>query len=241
VAETIKWLPQKPEPILLAQIFDKVDCLRRVQQQLETGKRRPGPEPRLTDSEIITILICFHMSNYRNFNYYQRHVQAHLRGEFPHLVSYTRFIECIPQVLPALGCYLFSRRGAVTGISFIDSTPIPVCHNRRIARHRVFAGLAERRKTSTGWFFGFKLHLVVNDQGELLAFQLTPGNVDDRKSVPQLTERLFGKLFGDKGYLAAVCGALGSGRTADYTDSQEHAEPAHAAVRQVVGPQTIDY
>lgn len=173
------------------------------QQQLETGKQRPGPKPRLADSEIMTILIYFHMSHYRNFkHYYQRHVQTELHREFPHLVSYTRFVERIPRVLPALGGYLYARRGAVTGISFIDSTPLPVCHNRRIARHRVFAGLAARGKTSMGWFFGFKLHLVVNDQGELLAFQLTPGNVDDRKPVPKLAERLYGKLFGDKGYLS---------------------------------------
>ena len=88
------------------------------------------------------------------------------------------------------------------GISFVDSTPLKVCHNKRIPRHRVFEGLAERGKTSMGWFFGFKLHLVVNDRGELLSFALTPGNVDDRKPVPEMARGLFGKLFGDRGYIS---------------------------------------
>jgi Transposase DDE domain len=79
---------------------------------------------------------------------------------------------------------------------------LSVCHNRRIERHRVFDGLAARGKTSMGWFFGFKVHLVINEQGELLAFYLSPGNLDDRKPVPKLTKRLFGKLFGDKGYIS---------------------------------------
>ena len=106
------------------------------------------------------------------------------------------------QTLWPLCLYLKTRLRPVTGISFIDATALPVCHNRRIQRHRVFDGLAARGKTSMGWFFGFKLHLVVNDCGELLAFYLTPGNVDDRQPVPHLAKSLFGKLFGDKGYIS---------------------------------------
>jgi hypothetical protein len=80
--------------------------------------------------------------------------------------------------------------------------PRRFCHNRRIPRHKVFAGLAGRGKTSLGWFFGFKLHLIVNDQGEILAFQLTSGNVDDRKPMPEMSGKLSGKLFGDRGYIS---------------------------------------
>lgn len=84
----------------------------------------------------------------------------------------------------------------------MDSTSLDVCLNQRIASHKVFAGLAERGKTSTGWFFGFKLHLVINDCGELLNVILTPANVDDRKPVPRLVHKLFGKVFADKGYVS---------------------------------------
>ncbi len=165
--------------------------------------RKRGPAPRLSLSEVMTILIHFHQSRYRDFKaYYTQHVCEHMRSEFPALVSYTRFVELIPSALPAMCIYLRVRFGQKTGVAFIDSTPLSVCHNRRIVRHRVFAEVAKRGKNSMGWFYGFKLHLIVNDKGELLAVQLTPGNIDDRKPVPQMTKNLWGKLVGDRGYLS---------------------------------------
>ena len=173
------------------------------QSLLDTGTRKRQRPGCLAASEIMTILIHFHQSHYRDFKaFYTEHVLTHLRSDFPGLVSYGRFVELIPSVLVPLCAYLDSCQGHCTGISFVDSTPLAVCHNRRIEQHRVFAGLAQRGKNSVGWFYGFKLHLVVNDQGELLACQITPGNVDDRKPLPQLAQRLFGKLLGDKGYLS---------------------------------------
>jgi len=170
---------------------------------LTTGSKRRNRTRELALSEIMTILILFHQSHYRTFKaFYTEHVYTELRSEFPHLVSYTRFVEFLPSALVPLCVYLHSCLGACTGVSFVDSTKLAVCHNRRIRQHRVFRGLAERGKTSVDWFFGFKLHLVFNDQGELLTFRLTPGNVDDRAPVPVFAERLFGKLFGDKGYLS---------------------------------------
>ncbi len=165
--------------------------------------RKRGPAPRLSLREAVTILIHFHQSHYRDFKaYYTQHVCEHMRSEFPALVSYTRFVELIPSVLPAMCLYLRLRFGKNTGVAFIDSTPLSVCHNRRIGRHRLFAETATRGKSSMGWFYGFKLHLIVNDQGELLAVQLTPGNIDDRKLVPQMTKELWDKLVGDRGYLS---------------------------------------
>lgn len=157
----------------------------------------------LAESEIMTILICFHSSRYRTFKaYYTQHVCVAWRREFPGLVSYSRFVELMPVVLVSLSAYLESCRGTCTGISFVDSTPIAVCKNPRIQQHRVFAGLAQRGKNSVGWFFGFKLHLIVNHQGELLAWHLTAGNIDDRQPLPQMVQGLVGKLIGDKGYLS---------------------------------------
>jgi hypothetical protein len=85
----------------------------------------------------------------------------------------------------------------------MDSTSLAVCDPKRISQHRVFATDAQRGKTNMGWFYGFKLHLAVNDQGERLSCCLTPGHVDDRTPVPQLVQRLRGKWFGDRGYLSA--------------------------------------
>ena len=174
------------------------------QHLLTSGVIQRRRERSLSISEVMTIVIHFHQSHYRNFKaYYCEHVLLHLRSEFPGLVSYTRFVEFMPSVLLPL-CVFFQRTclGDCTGVSFIDSTSLDVCLNQRIASHKVFAGLAERGKTSTGWFFGFKLHLVINDRGELLSVFLTPGNVDDRNPVPRLLRKLFGKVFGDKGYIS---------------------------------------
>jgi transposase len=171
---------------------------------LQSGQIQRRRERSLTMSEVMTILIHFHQSHYRNFKaYYCEYVLVHLRSEFPGLVSYTRFVDFIPSALLPLCAYLrYACLGDCTGISFIDATSIDVCLNQRIASHKVFAGFAQRGKTSTGWFYGFKLHLVINDRGELLNVQLTPGNVDDRKPVPDLAKQLFGKLIGDKGYIS---------------------------------------
>jgi transposase len=174
------------------------------QHLLSSGAVKRQRARSLSVSEVMTILIHFHQSHYRNFKaYYCEHVLPHLRSEFPDLVSYTRFVDFIPSALVPL-CAYFQQTclGDCSGVSFIDSTSLDVCLNQRIASHKVFAGLAGRGKTSTGWFFGFKLHLVINDRGELLNVLLTPGNVDDRKPAPKLVRKLFGKVFGDKGYIS---------------------------------------
>ena len=159
----------------------------------------------LHQSEIITILVAFHLSHFRDFKtFYKGYVLQHWRKEFPKLVTYNRFIEYIPSVLVLMLLYLKTLRGKCTGIAFVDSTKLVVCNNARIHNHKVFDGKAKRGKTSTGWFFGFKLHLVFNDEGEILNFVLTSGEVDDRKPVPDLLQGLFGKVFGDKGYISAA-------------------------------------
>ena len=173
------------------------------QRTLTTGHRRRQRAGRLTSSEVMTILIAFHRSDFRTFKHFYLMLTERHRAEFPDLVSYQRIVELMPSVLALLCAYLQSRFGSCTGIGFIDSTALAVCGNKRIRRNQVFRGLAKIGKTTMGWFFGFKLHLAINECGELLAVQLTPGNVDDREPVPYLTRRLFGKLFGDKGYISA--------------------------------------
>ena len=191
-------------------LFCSVDAFWRVfeprwERELLAAGRKRRRATRLHPSEIMTIAILFQHSGYRTFKaFYTEYVQVHLRAEFPRLVSYNRFIELLPRVLLPLAIYLQTQCGSCTGISFIDSTALAVCHNARIHQHRVFRADARRGKTSVGWFYGFKLHLVVNDRGDLLTFCLTPGNVDDRRPVSRLARRLFGKLFGDKGYISAA-------------------------------------
>jgi hypothetical protein len=168
----------------------------------KTDKKKRNRPGRLSKSEIMTILIYFHESNYRNFkHYYLLHVCKFLKEYFPDLVSYNRFIELSKKVAIELSAFLSSRFEPCTGISFIDSTKIAVCNNKRISKNKVFKDVAAMGKSTMGWFFGFKLHLIVNDKGGIVSVMVTPGNVDDRIPVPKLTASLFGKLFGDKGYI----------------------------------------
>lgn len=165
------------------------------------GKRRRIRS--LSESEIMTILIAFHQSHCRNFKaFYLGYVCQNWRAAFPGLVSYNRFVEFMPSVLVLLLRYLKTLFGKCSGISFVDSSALAVCHNRRIGQHKVFKHSAKRGKTSVGWFFGFKLHLVISDRGELLNVTVTTGNTDDRTPVPDLLRSLFGKVFGDKGYIS---------------------------------------
>lgn len=173
------------------------------EHQLATGQPKRNRSSSLVLSEVITIMVLFHSSAYRHFkSFYTEEVTQHQRWAFPRLPSYNRFVELMPSALVPLCAYLQSRKGQCSGISFIDSTSLSVCHNRRIHSHKVFKGVAQRGKTSVGWFYGFKLHLVINDCGELICCRLTAGNVDDRQPVPQLAQDLFGKLFADKGYVS---------------------------------------
>src|SRR4051795_1419633 len=170
---------------------------------LGTGGPAPrGPQPGLSSSEIITLLLVLHSSGFKHLkSFYHGFAEPLLRGYFPGLPCYEHFVALQKSVFVPLVFFLHSHLGTRTGIYYIDSTALPVCDNHRISRHKVFAGLAQRGKTSMGWFFGFKLHLVFNTDNEIVALKLTPGNVHDTKPVPALTRELTGKLFGDKGYI----------------------------------------
>jgi len=171
------------------------------QRQLETRQRRRASA--LCLSEVMTIITLFHASSYRDFKaYYTGCVLKRYPWAFPRPVSYQRFVELMPGALAPPCGYLRSRKGCCSGVSFVGSTSLKVCHNRRIHSHKVFAGCARRGKTSVDWFFGFKPHLVINGCGELLSLRLTPGNTDDRRPVPESVKGLFGKLFGDEGYVS---------------------------------------
>jgi hypothetical protein len=159
----------------------------------------------LADSEVITILIAFHGGQFRNFkHFYCSYVCHHLTDCFPDVVSYNRFIELSHRCAVPFMLFLhYCCRGECTGISFIDSTVLRVCHNKRIKRNKVFKGMAKVGKSTVGWFFGFKLHLIINDKGEILSFYLSQGNTHDSnaKIITRMTKEIFGKVFGDKGYI----------------------------------------
>ncbi|KAA6340303.1 hypothetical protein EZS27_011828 [termite gut metagenome] len=196
------------EIFCIADDFCKEFDLEVQKHQVEALDKKKYHRPsRMSDSEIMTILIGFHFGTFRNFkHYYLFYVQKYLTREFPDLVSYNRFVELQSKVFIQFALFLkLICLGKCTGITYVDSTCIRICHNKRIRRNKVFKGLAEIGKSTMGWFFGFKLHLLCNERGELVNFCLTRGNVDDRnqKVFSVLSKGLFGKLYADKGYISA--------------------------------------
>lgn len=179
---------------------------------VDTKVKRRNRKGKLSDSEMMSIYLLFHFGQFTNFkHFYLQYVCKHLNDLFPDLVSYERFTARQERVLLPLMLYLKYRGlGKSRGINYIDSTLLRVCHIKREKQNRVFKDIAEKGKSTMGWFFGFKLHLIINDKGELLSFYLTKGNVDDRniELMTAMTKEVFGKLFGDKGYISQALSEL---------------------------------
>ena len=174
--------------------------------QISDGKRHRDKPNRMSDAEVITILVAFHMSGHRCLkHFYLNYVCRHWNRIFPKTVSYNRFVELEREV--ALPLLVFVKQvllGKCTDVNFVDSTPMRVCRNQRILCHKVFKGIAMRGKCSLGWFFGFKLHIIINEKGEILSFMITPADADDREplKVKDFVKEIYGKLVGDKGYIS---------------------------------------
>ncbi len=186
--------------------FCKVFELAFQKKLIGDGKKHRNRAFSMSTSEILTITVLFHMSGYRTFkHFYLFYVKEHLNEEFPVTVSYNRFTELMQSNMLPLALYLKTcRLGECTGISFVDSTPIRVCNNKRINVNKVFKDIANSGRSTMGWFHGFKLHIVINDKGELLDFMITRASEDDRAPLKQgnILKKIFGSLYGDKGYIS---------------------------------------
>ena len=184
--------------------FDAENAQKVLISSKVTPRRRRAAS--MSDSEIMTILLLFHFGSYRNFkHYYLSFIKIIQKKEFPTAVSYNRFVELEGRVFFQMMFFLnLQTFGRCTGITFVDSTMIPICHNLRRYANKVFKGIATDGKGTMGWCHGFKLHLACNDRGEIIAFVLTGANVSDKdpEVFKVLAKRLYGKLFADKGYIS---------------------------------------
>ena len=186
--------------------FDDIIQKNSIDARESTKKRKYHRDGTMSDAEVMTILVLFHGSGYRCLkHFYLDHVCKHMRHLFPKVVSYNCFVELQKRAVIKLAVFVKTiLMGKCTGISFIDSTPLRVCRNQRILQYKTFKGIAQRGKCSMGWFFGFKLHIICNEMGEIVNFMFTPGNVDDRDplKVERFTEELYGKIIADRGYIS---------------------------------------
>jgi hypothetical protein len=193
----------------LVSIFCEIDDFckefdKNMSQLQLTGpsKGRRGPTCCLSISEIMTIQILFQMVGYRNFKtFYTGFLQIYWKQYFPYLPSYQRFVELTHRALYPLTLFAQLKSGKKTGIYYIDGSCLPVCHLKRSKRNKVFKDIAQYGRTSVGWFFGLKIHLVINNMGEMIAFKITRGNVHDGAAAKSLLLSLEGLAFGDKGYI----------------------------------------
>lgn len=181
-------------------------------RQLSNGKMTRKRKFTMSTSEVVTITVLFHLSGMRTFkHFYIHYIQGQLKEEFPKTVSYNRFVELMQINILPLTLYMKTCcLGECTGISFVDSTPIRACGNKRIAQNKVFKDIANLGKSTMGWFYGFKLHIIINDKGELLDFVITQANVDDRAPLKQenFLKKIFGSLYGDKGNISKELAAM---------------------------------
>jgi hypothetical protein len=151
----------------------------------------------------MTVQILFQMIGYRNFKtFYTAFLQQYWTPYFPNLPSYNRFVELMRRSIFPLTLFTQLKSGKKTGIYYIDSSCLPVCHLKRSRRHKTLDAVAEYGKTSVGWFFGLKIHVVINHHGELIAFKISKGNRHDSAAAQSLLEPLRGLAFGDKGYIS---------------------------------------
>ncbi len=197
----------------LIEIFVKVDDFFKEfddqinSMRLQSGlKRIRNRKSKLADSEMMTIYIAFHLSHHTNFKaFYNGYVCKHWIDLFPNLVTYERFNQSQKKLIIPFFFFLNQQcLGHSRGVNFIDSTTLKVCHIKREKQHRVFKNIATKSKSTMGWFYGFKLHLIINDKGELLSFYLSKATTDDRnlKVINSLVQSIFGKLYGDRGYIS---------------------------------------
>lgn len=185
--------------------FAKAYELSQTPQQIADGDdqiRRRNRSGKLSLGEMLLIEVLYHFGHFKDFKRFYRYgVCGELRDYFNDLPSYERYIILKKRVFMPMTLLLHCLLGEKTGLYFADSTPLKVCHNKRINRHKVFDGYAKRGKSTMGWFYGLKLHTVFNHKGEIVAVTITPGNVDDRKALRTMIKQIKGSIYADKGYI----------------------------------------
>ena len=163
---------------MLVEIFYQFDEFCKLFQKSLISDKRKGRKNKLKLSEILTIMVMYHYSGYKTFkDYYIKHVMREWFKDFPNLTSYARFVELKTRsIIPLIHWIKIVGNGTCTGISFIDSFTLKACHTKRQYSHKVLKAVSGKGKTSLGWFYGLKLHLVINHVGEIIDFCITPGN-----------------------------------------------------------------
>lgn len=171
-------------------------------------------------------MILFHDSGQRYLKHFYLEKSASICNISSRRLSHTTALWNLKRRLPS-PLALFIKKallGKCTGISFVDSTPLRLCRNQRIHVHKTFNGIAQRGKCSMDWFFGFKLHLICNEKGELLNFMITPDDVDERRPLEYkaFMDLISGKFVGHKYRQASFSTTVRGRHTACHQTQKQH-------------------
>ena len=165
---------------------------------LEKKENSRNKKTKISNIKILAIMIMYHLSGSSNFKFFYKFYISRIFRKLP---EYSWFMRLRERAFIDLMCFLHYKCVSTGKCFFIDSSPIKVCHNKRIKKHKTFKGLAERGYHSMGWFYGFKIHIIINEKGDLVKFVFTKGNVSDVTEL-KMAEGLTGLLVGDKGYIS---------------------------------------
>jgi transposase len=167
----------------------------------------PMRKHNLSLAELITLALFRFFTGHHNWKQYYRFIQTYHAKDFPNLPNYQNFIADMNQLsglaMLMLSAFMrFFRSITDTGrIKIVDSTKLEVCKIKREFTHKVCQNFAKKSKSSMGWFYGFKLHIIVNELMQILELRITPGNTDDRKGLDMMWNTIFGMIIADAGYL----------------------------------------
>lgn len=204
-------LEKEDEQTVLVTLYVMIDdLLKAFQTRFGRRLRLPGKSPRgrktLSLAEWITLGLFRYALKMDDVKVYHRHILSHYSQDFKSLPNYQNFNaqlnRATPYVIFLLQWLCHLQRKAAVLPYLIDSTALPVCENTRIASHKVCEGFAGRGKTTTGWFYGFKLQTVCDSLARLISVLIVPGNTDDRKFIFKLFQDLKGLAIGDAGFVS---------------------------------------
>jgi hypothetical protein len=184
--------------------FCKIYKEHEKEHMLPSSSQCRNREGNMSLAELLTIVVYYHLSGFKCFKAYYFCCLVKNKQCFPNLISYNRIIQLMPRLLAPLTILMHMIKGEETGIYYVDSTKLQICHNKRTSSNKVFKGIATMGKSSYGWFMGFKLHLIINNKGEFMAMKITKGNASDISVLEGLSKKLTGKIYGDKGYISAA-------------------------------------
>ncbi len=167
----------------------------------------PTPKRNLTLAELVSLAIFKSVSGHRNWKDFYQNIKSYHKKDFPGLPVYENFLRAM-NALSLVALLLlhgfmefFKSITSKEDPKLTDSTKLEVCKIKREFTHKVAKRIARKAKSSMGWFYGFKLHIICNGLMQILNFRITSGNTDDRKGLEMIWDDIFGMIIADAGYL----------------------------------------